>query len=471
MDASVQTNNAPGNVIVVDDERDTAELLQFGLKKRGLDVRVATSAFEALGLVAAAPPDVIVTDVQMPGKTGIDLCQEIRATHPDCIVIVVTGIGNLDMAIAAMRAGAYDFLTKPVSLDVLSIAIARGLEHRRLRQDLRRLRSQASDVFGGDGIVGSSPALRGTVELVHRVADSDATALIVGESGTGKELIARALHNLSPRRNEPFIAINCAAMPAPLLESELFGHVRGAFTDAKTNRQGLFLQAGKGTLLLDEIGEMPLEMQVKLLRVLQERTVRPVGGDTEFPVQARVVAATNRDLEEEVTARRFREDLFYRINVVTIPVPPLRERQSDILVLAQHFTRKSAARNEKHVVGISEHAAKYLLEYDWPGNVRELENCMERAVALCEHDQITVNDLPQKLLEDRRAKLVISSEPSELVTLAEMENRYVRQVLQAVSGNKTRAAQILGIDRRSVYRRLEAPPPGAPNPAGEAPQP
>jgi two-component system response regulator HydG len=282
--------------------------------------------------------------------------------------------------------------------------------------------------------------------------------LITGESGTGKELIARALHTLSPRRDEPFIAINCAAVPANLLESELFGHVRGAFTDAKTSRPGLFTQAGNGTLMLDEIGEMPIEMQVKLLRVLQERRVRPVGGDTEYPVTARVVAATNRDLDREVRERRFREDLYYRINVVAVRVPALRERPSDILLLAQHFLHKSAARNAKKVHGISAPAARYLREYDWPGNVRELENCIERAVAMCEHDQLTVNDLPEKLIADRRSKLVIAAEPSELITLDEMERRYVRHVLAAVSGNKSRAADILGIDRRSVYRRLEADP-------------
>ena len=267
-----------------------------------------------------------------------------------------------------------------------------------------------------DGIVGNSPAIRTTIEMVHRVANSDATVLITGESGTGKELVARAVHNLSPHRDKPFIAVNCAAMPAPLLESELFGHVRGAFTDAKTSRSGLFVQAGSGTIFLDEIGEMPLEMQVKLLRVLQERRVRPVGGDEEIPIDARVVTATNRDLEHEVEERRFREDLFYRINVVAIPVPPLRDRAGDILVLAQHFIRRAALRSKKDVRGIGEHAARFLLGYDWPGNVRELENSMERAVALCKLDQITVDDLPAKLLEDHKSKLVISGEPSELIT-------------------------------------------------------
>jgi two-component system response regulator HydG len=297
--------------------------------------------------------------------------------------------------------------------------------------------------------------------MVRRVSDSDATVLISGESGTGKELVARAVHRLSPRRNEPFVAVNCAAMPAPLLESELFGHVRGAFTDAKTARPGLFIQAGAGTIFLDEIGEMPPEMQVKLLRVLQERMIRPVGGDEEQPFRARVLAATNRNLEAEVEQRRFREDLFYRINVVTLHVPPLRARSGDILLLAQHFVRRIAQRIAKPVKGFSSAAARMLLDYDWPGNVRELENCIERAVALCRLDEVTVDDLPTKVQEFHVTRIVIpagpTASPDAMITMEEMERRYVRQVLEAVRGNKTHAARILGIDRRSLYRRLETP--------------
>jgi two-component system response regulator HydG len=269
------------------------------------------------------------------------------------------------------------------------------------------------------------------------------------------------VHRLSPRRNEPFVAVNCAAMPAPLLESELFGHVRGAFTDAKTARPGLFIQAGGGTIFLDEIGEMPPEMQVKLLRVLQERMIRPVGGDEELPFQARVLAATNRNLETEVEQRRFREDLFYRINVVTLHVPPLRARSGDILLLAQHFLRRIAQRISKPVRGFSGPAARMLLDYDWPGNVRELENCIERAVALCRLDEVTVDDLPTKVQAFHVTRIVIpagpAGSPDAMITMEEMERRYVRQVLEAVHGNKTHAARILGIDRRSLYRRLETP--------------
>jgi two-component system response regulator HydG len=421
-------------------------------------VDAVNSAQQCLERLRTDPADVVVTDVQMSGMSGIDLCVELRQRYPDLLPLVLTGQGGLDTAIAAIRAGAYDFITKPVKVDALAIAVQRAVEHLSLQREVMRLRRDAGKDQPIDGIAGGSPAIRETIEMIRRVADSDATVLVTGESGTGKELVARALHRLSPRQNEPFVAVNCAAMPAPLLESELFGHVRGAFTDAKRSRAGLFVQAGAGTIFLDEIGEMPIEMQVKLLRVLQERKVRPVGGDEEVPFEARVVTATNRDLETEVDEKRFREDLFYRINVVAIPVPPLRARAGDILLLAQYFLGRISARTSKPVQGISGPAARMLMDYDWPGNVRELENCMERAVALCRLDEVTVDDLPSKVQEHQSSKIVITTEsPGELITLDEMERRYVRQVLNAVGGNKTHAARILGIDRRSLYRRLEEP--------------
>ena len=458
-----------GTILIVDDDDDTAVLLRDSLRKRGYDVDAVNSAQQCLEHLRTDPADVVVTDVQMSGMSGIDLCVELRQRYPDLLPLVLTGQGGLDTAIAAIRAGAYDFITKPVKVDALAISVQRALEHLQLQREVQRLRRDVNKDMPIDGIAGSSPAIRETIEMIRRVADSDATVLVTGESGTGKELVARALHRLSPRASEPFVAVNCAAMPAPLLESELFGHVRGAFTDAKRSRAGLFVQAGAGTIFLDEIGEMPIEMQVKLLRVLQERKVRPVGGDEEVPFEARVVTATNRDLETEVEEKRFREDLFYRINVVAIPVPPLRARAGDILLLAQYFLKRIATRSNKPVQGISGPAARLLMDYDWPGNVRELENSMERAVALCRLDEITVDDLPAKVQEHQSSKIVITTEsPGELITLDEMERRYVRQVLNAVGGNKTHAARILGIDRRSLYRRLEEPrhDPKPPEPGG-----
>jgi two-component system response regulator HydG len=298
--------------------------------------------------------------------------------------------------------------------------------------------------------------MRRVFDLVTRVADSDASVLIMGESGTGKELIARAVHAQSSRRDGPFLAVNCAAMPGALLESELFGHTRGAFTDAKAARTGLFEQASGGTLFLDEIGELPIEMQPKLLRALQERMVRPIGGNVEVPFDARIVTATNRDLEAEVDEKRFREDLYYRINVVRVDAPALRERGGDVLLLAQHFVERFAARSNKAVRGIHAAAAEKLVNYDWPGNVRELENCIERAVALLRFDEVTVDDLPEKIRQYRADRLVFATDDlTEVLTIDELERRYIQRVLTLVGGNKSRAADLLGLDRRTLYRRLD----------------
>jgi DNA-binding NtrC family response regulator len=447
-----------GTILLVDDDEDTRTMLGDLLRSRGYQVHLAQSGAECLDRVRDLAIDIVITDIQMPGMSGIALCGELHERHPDCLSIVLTGVGDLDNAIAAIRAGAHDFLIKPAKLDAMQVAIERTLQHLAVKREVKRLRAVTDQETPIPGIVGTSSALRETTRMIRQVADSDATVLITGESGTGKELVARALHDLSPRRSAPFVAINCGAMPAPLLESELFGHVRGAFTDAKTSRPGLFLQAGEGTILLDEVGEMPLEMQVKLLRVLQERTVRPVGGDEEVPFAARVVTATNRDLATEVEERRFREDLFYRINVVAIEVPPLRERTADIAVLARHMLERIAKRTSKAVVEISIDANRKLTEYDWPGNVRELENSIERAVAMCGAGPILPEHLPTKIQKYESARIELNLQnTAEMITLDEMERRYVRQVVESVRGNKTHAARVLGIDRRSLYRRLETP--------------
>lgn len=308
-----------------------------------------------------------------------------------------------------------------------------------------------------DEMCGDSRAMRRVYELIERLADSEATVLILGESGTGKELVARALHRRSRRAEAPFIAVSCAALPATLLESELFGHVQGAFTDARQERTGLFLQASGGTLFLDEVGEMPAEVQAKLLRALQERKLRPVGGSQEVAFDARVIAATHRDLEAEIQRGSFRQDLYYRINVLRVELPPLRSRGRDVLLLAQSFLRRAAERGKKHIVGLSAEAAHRLLRYDWPGNVRELENCIEAAVALSSREQIDVDDLPEPVRREQpRALVVQTADPEDLPSLAEVERRYVQKVLAAVGGNKSAAAKILGFDRRTLYRKLES---------------
>jgi two-component system response regulator HydG len=316
-----------------------------------------------------------------------------------------------------------------------------------------RLREQLTEVPEGLRVIGDSAAIRRVNELIARVAKSDASVLITGETGTGKELVARSLHKQSGRG--PFVAVNCAAVPPNLLESELFGHTRGAFTDAKLSRKGLFLEATGGTLFLDEVGEMPLEMQAKLLRALQERVVRPVGADTEHPFDARIVTATHRDLEDDVAKRRFRQDLFYRINVVSINVPPLRERGSDVLKLASHFLQKSADRTGQPVRRLSPPVAERILVYDWPGNVRELENCIERAIALSRFEELTLEDLPERIRTYRPDHFVMTADDvEEIISLDELERRYIARALKLLNGNKARAAQLLGVDRRTLYRRL-----------------
>jgi two-component system response regulator HydG len=445
-----------GRVLIVDDDRSFTETLELALGKRGFRTTACTSASDALLAAANDEFDVVLTDLNMKETGGIELCERLVQNRPDMPVIVITAFGSLDGAVGAIRAGAYDFISKPVQTDALVIALDRAIRTRELKEEVKRLREEAKRAPRVDTLVGQSPAMQRIYDLIDRVATSDASVLVTGESGTGKEVVARAIHDRSRRAQRPYVAINCAAMPEALLESELFGHVRGAFTDAKESHAGLFQQAEGGTLFLDEIGDMPLGLQPKLLRALQERTVRPIGGRTEIAVDVRIVAATNRDLESAVEEKRFREDLYFRINVIHLALPPLRARAGDVLPLAQHFIAQFVARTGKSVLGLSPAAAEKLLSYDWPGNVRELANCVERAVALTRYDQIAVDDLPEKIRDYRRSHLLLASDdPSELVPMEEVERRYIRRVMEAVQGNKTAAARILGMDRKRLYRMLD----------------
>jgi two-component system response regulator HydG len=441
-------------VLVIDDERDTCELLEMALARQGMQVTTCTTAADALEKIASRDFDVVLSDLSMPDMSGLEVCERVLALRPDVPVVLITGHGSLETAMGAIRAGAYDFVTKPIESKTLGVVVSRAVQHRRLREQIKMLR--AAQEANQTIIVGGSPAMRKVADLIERVGDSDASVLIHGETGTGKELVARAVHNKSKRREGPFVAINCAAVPHSLLESELFGHARGAFTDAKSTRMGLFQQANGGTLFLDEIGELPIDVQPKLLRALQERKVRPVGDNREIPYDARIVAATNRDLENEVREKRFREDLYYRINVVKLEVPPLRTRGSDTLHLAHHFLKQFAERSGKPTLELSERAAERLMAYEWPGNVRELENCIEHAVALARFDQVTVEDLPEKLRGYLAGSFVATAnDPTEIVTMEELEKRYLLRVFKLVGNNKSRAAEVLGIDRRTMYRKLE----------------
>jgi two-component system response regulator HydG len=442
-------------VLIVDDDPAMCAMLRAHLVKRRYEVATSEVAADAFDTLRGGDFDVVVTDLQMRGMNGLELCERIAANRPDIPVIVITAFGSLERAIAAIRVGAYDFVPKPFDIEHLCIALERAIQHRSLRAEVVRLRQVASRPRRGD-LLGESAAMRHVLELVERVGDSESSVLITGESGTGKELVARALHETGARRDGPFVAINCAAVPETLLESELFGHARGAFTDARSARAGLFVQAGGGTLFLDEIGELPVGLQPKLLRALQERRVRPLGGDGEITVDARIIAATNRDLESAVAERAFREDLYYRINVIHIELPSLRARGGDILLLAQSFLERCASAAGKRIRGISPAAADRLVSYSWPGNVRELQNCVERAVALAQFDDILVEDLPEKIRTYHHSHVVVAGEdPSELVSMEELERRYIHRVLEAAGGNKTLAARILGFDRTTLYRKLE----------------
>jgi two-component system response regulator HydG len=457
MEAAMETH-----VLVVDDDPTLCVVVETELTLQSYRVTVCTSPQDALTRLAGDDVDVVLTDVSMPGLSGIDLCARILAGGRDIPVVVMTAFGSMESAVAAMRAGAYDFVTKPLDPTELALTLGRATKESALRREACRLR-RAVEASGFQEMTGSSPAMIEAFGLVDRVAAGDATVLVTGESGTGKELIARALHARSPRAGGPFVAINCAALPETLLESEFFGHVRGAFTDAHQAKAGLFVKATGGTLFLDEIGEMPLSIQAKLLRALQERCVRPVGGDAEVPFDARVVAATNVDLEAAVAAKTFREDLFYRVNVVRIDLPPLRARGRDVLDIAGQILRTCQQRGERPFVGFTTAALDALQSYPWPGNVRELQNAVEYAVTLAEYDHIRAEDLPPAIreykdgvgrLRRQRDEEADAKGPVDLITVEELERRYIAQVMNAVGGNKTRAAQILGIDRRTLYRRL-----------------
>lgn len=446
-------------VLLVDDDARMLEMLRTRLERRGYQCQSASSGDHAQELLRTWDADVVITDLNMPGSTGLDLCVALRESRPDLPVVLLTAFGSFETAVAAIRAGAYDFVTKPVDVEALALAIERATERRALKAEVRRLRDVLDVVTSPGGIVGRSQVMTDLYALVHRVAKTDATVLISGESGTGKELIARALHQASARSSAPYVGVNCAALPETLLESELFGHARGAFTDARAERQGLFQRASGGTLLLDEIGDLPLALQPKLLRVLQERVIRPVGSDKEIPVDVRIMAATHRDLRAEVRAGRFREDLYYRIDVVHLEIPPLRARGNDILLLAQHFLDAAAARGRKPMVAIDDGAAQALVSYAWPGNVRELQNVIERAVALARGDRLTLDDLPDHLRPSARASAAPVGDdvdvPIDLPSLEEVERGHIMRTLRAVGGNKRLAARILGLDRKTLYRKLK----------------
>jgi len=444
----------PATLLVADDDPGLRESLERTLTREGYRVVLASDGRAALERVQAGGVDLIVTDLRMPGLTGLELLRAAKAIMPDVDVILLTAFGTVEEAVKAMKDGAYDFLTKPFRREQLIKLVDKALERRDLIEQNKALKKQLEDIRAKGQMIGSSPSYRRMLSLVEQVADSSATILIQGESGAGKELVARAIHERSGRRNGPFVAVNCAALPETLLESELFGYEKGAFTGAAGRKDGRFELANGGTLFLDEVADLSLVTQPKILRMLQEGEFERLGGTRTIQVDVRIVAATNQDLADMVREKRFREDLYYRLNVITVRVPPLRERHEDIRLLAQHYLRVYAAKNSRKLDGFSNEALEQLESYRWPGNVRELENLIERMVLLARKDRIDAEDLPEEIAGVKRpprdAILELVGTP-----LADVEQRLLDETLRITGGNKTQAAKLLGIDVRTVARKLE----------------
>ena len=444
------------SILVVDDDLAHRTMLRTLLASWGYDVLEADDGSVAVEAVRRRPFDLVLMDIRMIRTSGIEALEEIKAFNPAIPVILMTAYASVETAVEALKKGAYDYLTKPLDFDVLRLAIGRAMEHSRLREENRLLKETLRLQFDRGNLIGRSAAMTRLLETVAQVAPSEATVLITGESGTGKEMIAGAIHYNSPRREGPFIKINCAAIPETLLESELFGHEKGSFTGADRRKEGKFRQASGGSLFLDEVSEMSLAMQVKLLRVLQEREITRVGGEEVIRVDVRVIAATNRDLLREIEAGRFRTDLFYRLNVVTLHVPPLRERRDDIPLLAEHFLRGFAEKNRKDVRGFTPQAMDRLLRYDWPGNVRELMNTVERGVVMTRSPFIDEGELTPILL-DRQAAGGPASPTGAAgeSSLEALEKATILKTLEQTGGNKSEAARRLGITRRTLHQKLK----------------
>lgn len=450
-------------VAILDDDADMRDLLVEQLHSEGYAAQATGQPNEAVDLVLSGDADVLLTDLRMPGPSGIDICQHVHDARPDVPVIVMTAFGTVDSAVNAIRAGAHDFLSKPFELEQLLLRLERAFEHRHLTDEVRRLRRVTGDVPGFEGMIGTSTPMQRLYDLIERVGRAEVSVLILGESGTGKELVARALHQVSRRRSGPFVPLNCAAVPEALLESELFGHARGAFTDARTERKGLLREADQGTVFLDEIGDLSGPLQPKLLRALQERRVRPVGGDTEVPINARIIAATHHHLKDLVESGQFRQDLFYRLAVITVEVPPLRERGDDILLLAEVLAERTAQREQRPPPCFSDDVLRCMRNYSWPGNVRELSNCIERCIALAE-GTILVSHLPPEIADSctpehcgppsEQDRTESDAKAPTFLPLFEVERRHILRVIDAVDGNKSQAARMLGIDRKTLQARL-----------------
>ncbi len=442
------------SILAVDDDVNMLAMLEKFLKRAGYTVDTTSDSMKAMSLVDEKNYDIVITDIQMPRANGMDLLKRIKELQKDTMVIMITAFGSVDSAVNAMKAGAYDYVSKPFNIDEILALLERATQQRRLQREVEFLRQEVERKYSFSSIIGKSKAMQDIFALIQRLSHARSNVLITGRSGTGKELIAKAIHYNSERRAMPLVTVNCSAIPESLLESELFGHEKGAFTGAITSRRGLFETANGGTLFLDEIGDMPLGSQSKLLRVVETGEVRPVGSDDIKKVDVRIIAATHRDLKEMIKHDQFREDLFYRLNVISIQVPDLKDRPEDVSILVEHFTKKYGEQFGRPNIRLTHEASACLIKYTWPGNVRELENVIERSIALSNGEVVDAKDLPDHLFQMKPSDL-IDDLATDNMPLTEVEKRYIVRILQRTNWHQSKAAQILGIDRKTLYRKIK----------------
>jgi len=441
-------------VLVIDDDEEMCRLIAEVLLKERFSVVTLSDSLQAAKVLRREEFDVIVTDLEMKGLKGTDLLKEAVTTYPMTPVIMITAFGTIESAIQAMKLGAFDYITKPFDKEELVLVVKKAIENHSLKKEVLRLRKEVTTRYDFQQLIGKSPSMQKIYDLIERISDISSNVLITGESGTGKELVAKAIHYTGKRKERPLIALNCAAIPETLLESELFGYKKGAFTDAKSDKKGLIFEANKGTLFLDEITEMPLTLQAKLLRVIEEKEVRPLGDTIAYPVDVRIISTSNRNMETLIQQDQFRKDLYYRLKVIDIELPPVRERKEDIPLLVKHFINRFNKELKKEIAGISDETLRILFSYSWPGNVRELENVIQRAIALGRHEVILPEDLPMSVLYEAD-KDMLKKAVQEKYTIDQMEKEYIRRILVEVGGNRTKACKILGLDRKTLYRKLQ----------------
>jgi two-component system NtrC family response regulator len=444
------------SILIVDDEDAQRSILKGYLEKKGYKIYSASSGTEGIKIVQDNLIDIVLSDYKMPDKTGLEVLESVKKINPEVSFVILTAYGTIENAVKAMRLGAFDYISKPVDLDELDLMIERIIENKNLKSEIQLLKNQLQSKFKIDSFISHSPKMEEVLSFAARAADSKATVLITGESGTGKEVLAKSIHYVSPRKDKPFIAVNIPALPETLLESELFGHEKGAFTGAEKSKKGRFELADGGTIFLDEIGDIPINLQVKLLRVLQEHQIERVGSTENINIDVRIIAATHQNLEEKIKDGSFREDLFYRLNIVSLNIPPLRDRREDIIPLIEHFVQKYSRENNKEKLSLSKEAVDLLIKYNFPGNVRELENIIERAVVLCRSKVITVNDLPNIVTGFKAEKEIAVNENTSLIEqVEELEKKLIYDALSKSNGNQSQAGRMLGLTERNLRYKMQ----------------